>query len=421
MKRLGALTCVAVTLFAALALTVPLAAQEQPQNASKTYYTVQNLGTLGGTFSWAYGISNKGSITGYATLPGDTAYRTFLWRKGLMTDLGTLGGPNSGSYGGINERGEIAGLAETAAPDPFGEDFCHLGTYLTCAPSLWRDGVMTELPTLGGNNGNAISINNRGWAVGGVENSTPDDCGAQLFQVMPVIWKNGQIEELPVLSGDTRGYANGINDHGQAVGSSRTCTVHHAVLWENGTVTDLASLGGTYSVANGINNQGKVFGISYLSDDLIGHAFLWQKKTGMMDLGTLPGDFFSYALGIDNKGRVVGTSCDESGNCRAFLWQNGVMTDLNTLIPAGSPWFLVEADWINSRGKIVGLAFNMTTGEGHAFLATPRECELGSQCDAVAAQRNNRARPTVILPENVRKMIQQRQGGRLGVGLMRPR
>lgn len=75
----------------------------------------------------------------------------------------------------------------------------------------------------------------------------------------------------------------------------------------------------------------------------------------------------------------------------------------------------------NSRWEIVGLAFNMTTGEGHAFLATPRNCVSGSQCDALAAPSNNRARPTVVLPENVRTLLQQRQGGRFGVGLMRPR
>ena len=420
MKRLGALTCVVVTLFVALALTVRMAGQERPMVGKARHYTVHDLGTLGGTFSWAYSINNKGSITGFATLPGDTANRAFLWRKGVMTDLGTLGGPNSTAIYVINERDEIAGAAETTAPDPFGEDFCGFGTFLTCAPFLWRSGSMTPLATLGGNNGQASSVNNRGLVVGGVENSTPDDCGIHLFQRKPVIWKNGQIEELPVLSGDTLGFAYGINDHGQSVGTTNTCTVAHASLWENGTVTDLGNLGGTISVANNINNRGQVFGDSYLPGDLTNHAFLWQKDMGMKDLGTLPEDFSSVAWGIDNKGRVVGTSCDESGNCRAFLWQNGVMTDLNTLIPADSPWFLVEADWINARGEIVGLAFNIVTGEGHAFLATPRHCGSGARCEALAPQSNNRARPTVVLPKNIRKLLQQRQGSRFG-GPMGPR
>jgi probable HAF family extracellular repeat protein len=52
-------------------------------------------------------------------------------------------------------------------------------------------------------------------------------------------------------------------------------------------------------------------------------------------LGTLPGDVSSGAKDINNKGQVVGQSCDINQNCRAFLWQNGMMTDLNTLVPGG--------------------------------------------------------------------------------------
>ncbi|MFI5113542.1 MAG: hypothetical protein ACHP7J_00255 [Terriglobales bacterium] len=429
MKRLGALACVAVTLFAVLALTVPLAAQEQPQKANKTHYTVQDLGTLGGTLSWAYGINEKGSISGVAFLSGDTAIHSFLWRKGRMTDLGTLGGSNSSPVYKPNERDEVVGLAETSTPDPFHDVLCTglffgLDSGLACAPFLWRNGVITSLPnTLGGPDSRANSINNRGQVVGDAENSTPESNCDFPFQMKPVIWEHGQIAELPTLSGDTQGFALGINDHGQAVGWTRSmdCTVQHAVLWENGTVTDLGSLGGKYSDAFSINNQGQAFGQSNLPGDLTFHAFLWQKHVGMTDLSTLPGDFSSIAWSIDNKGRVVGTSCDASGNCRAFLWQHGTMTDLNTLIPDGSPWFLVEADGINSRGEIVGAAFNATTGELHAFLATPKGCGKGAESDSLAAQSDNRARPTVVLPENVRKLLQQRKGSRFGVGLMRPR
>ncbi|MBZ5723087.1 MAG: hypothetical protein LAO03_22335 [Acidobacteriia bacterium] len=417
MKRLGALTCVAVTLFAALAITVPLAAQEQPQNANKTHYTVQDLGTFGGTLSWAYGINNKGSVTGFATLPGDTEKHGFLWRKGRMTDLGILGGPNSSPFYKPNERDEVVGGAETSGADPSGEDYCGFGTYLTCLPFLWRHGVMTPLPTLGGNNGIAAFINNRGQVVGNAENTTPDSCGLHNFQTKPVLWQHGQIEELPLLPGDTNGIAQGINDRGQVAGFSgcNPFSLSSAVLWEKGTVTPLDSLGGNASGGTGINNRGQVFGYSYLADNVTYHGVLWQEGAGMQDLGTLPGDAYSDAWAIDEKGRVVGTSCDASFNCRAFLWQDGSMTDLNALIPADSPWFLWEADGINPRGVIVGLAVNMTTGEFHAFLATP------TQSGSLAMQRNNVARPTLVQPENVRKLLQQRQGSRFGVGLTRPR
>lgn len=201
----------------------------------------------------------------------------------------------------------------------------------------WRQclGVITPLPKLDGPNSRANYVNNRGHVVGSAENSTPQSNCIFPFQMKPVIWEGDQIKELPTLSGDTQGYALGINDQGQAVGwtLSKDSTVFHAVVWKNGAVTDLGSLGGTYSDAFSINNRGQVIGRSNLSGDLTHHAYLWRKHLGMADLGTLPGDFSSVPWGIDNKGRVVGTSCDASGNCRAFLWQSGVMTDLNLLYP----------------------------------------------------------------------------------------
>jgi probable HAF family extracellular repeat protein len=90
----------------------------------------------------------------------------------------------------------------------------------------------------------------------------------------------------------------------------------------------------------------------------------------MQDLGTIPGDVASVALGINDSGEVVGISFDPSFNPRAFVRQNGVMTDINTLIPAGFPLFLLTACSVNSRGEIIGLAVT-STGEAHGYLATP--------------------------------------------------
>ncbi len=400
--KLRVLTCItAISLLAALTLPQPCRAQQELPR-----YTVQDLGTLGGSFSWAYGINNKGSVSGMAYLFGDTAVHAFLWQNGRMTSLGTLGGSNSWAIYKPNDSNAVVGGAETSFPDPSGEDFCNFGfgTNLTCVPFLWRQGVMTSLPTLGGNNGTAGYINNRGQIVGAVENTTPDSCGLNSFEIRPVLWQHGQINELPLLASDTNGVANSINDNGRAVGWSG-CTPFlssNAVLWERGTVTSLGNMGGA-SGANGINNRGQIFGYSYLSDNMTFHAVLWERDMAMRDLGMLSGDAYSEAWGIDDKGRVVGGSYDANYSGRAFLWQDGVMVDLNTLIPADSQWFLVEADGINAGGEIVGLAFNMATGEAHAFLATPK----GSvpEADAFAAQV---ARPTPVLPKNVLKMVQQR-------------
>jgi len=420
MKRHTAptLTCItAMTLFVALALPVQSAAQEQQQEHKKEQphrYRVTDLGTLGGTFSLAGGLNNRGDVEGFSTLSGDTTIHAFLWRKGHMTDLGTLGGPNSTASWRLNERSKVGGAAETSTPDPLGEDFCGFGTHLICLPTVWRKGVPAPLPTLGGSNGFAAGVNNRGQVVGYAENSTPDPtCEApQVLQFKPVAWEKGQVQELPTLFGDSAGFAAMINDRGQAVGVSGSCTRSiHAVLWQNGTVTDLGSLGGTENFASDMNNQGQVTGLSNLPGDAAFHAFLWENGV-MTDLGTLPEDVSSSGDGINRKGQVVGGSFDADGNGRASLWQNGVIADLNTLIPADSPLFLIEATGtINSRGQIAGFALQKSTGEIHAFLATPREEEEeedGAQSATPAVLSVTSQSSKVVLPENVRKMLKQR-------------
>ena len=404
----------AMTLFAALAVPVRLAAQEPQQKAHRTqYYTVQDLGTLGGTYSLAGGINNNGLVEGYSALTGDQNEHASLWWKHIgPIDLGTLGGPNSDAGWRPSERGEVGGGSDTTTTDPNGEDFCGYGTYLICLPFVWRDGVMTVLPTLGGNNGWAAGFNNRGQLVGQAElNAVDPTCvlPSDYLQVGAAVWENGKIKNLPALPGDPDAYAFSINDNGQATGGSGNCSIPpvHAVLWQKGKAMDLGNLGGTISEGVDINNQGQVVGLSYLAGDTNYHAFLWQKCTGMIDLGTLPGDVDSSGDGINNNGQVVGGSCsqDVESSCRAFLWQNGVMTDLNTLIPPNSPLYLLEATGtINDQGQIAGIALQISTGQTHAFLATPtnRHWEISE-------------RPKVVLPENVRKLLQQRRGGRFGV------
>jgi probable HAF family extracellular repeat protein len=153
MKSTTLTSIATMTLFAALALPLRVAAQEQQQQTAQMlpHYTVTDLGTLGGTFGQAFGINNKGEVVGWSTLPGDTVTHAFLWRKGLITDLGAFGGTVSVAYA-INERSEVVGTSETSVPDPLGEDFCAYGDHLICLPFLWRGGVMTALPTLGGDN-----------------------------------------------------------------------------------------------------------------------------------------------------------------------------------------------------------------------------------------------------------------------------
>jgi probable HAF family extracellular repeat protein len=409
---------ITLTLPLALLMVARMAAQQQQQQSIEhPRYSVTDLGTLGGTFSFATGINNKGWVDGFSNLSGDTTQHAFLWRDGVMTDLGALGGPNSGvSFWGRrpNERGEVAGAAQTSTPDPTGEDYCaFINNFFSeppapfvCLPFVWQDGVIIPLPTLGGN-GNAAQVNNRGQVAGQVDGMP--DCPPGTPHPIPVVWENGALHVLPRLPGDPYSGPNAINDNGQSVGVSvKDCvaSVAHAVLWEGDRVTYLGSLGGNaFDEAADINNQARVVGFSSLPGDTDFHAFFFTEGNGMQDLGALPGDASSFAVGINSKNQVVGTSCAPatpscSGNVRAFIWENGVMRDLN-ILTAGSPLFLLAAFDINSREEVVGLALNTTTQEAHAFLASP-------VAGTAIAPGQTSQRPNGVIPPSVRELLRAR-------------
>jgi probable HAF family extracellular repeat protein len=428
MHTTNATTRALIAVFGLLSLICGVSAVAQIENrhrTDQTRYRVVDLGTLGGTSSAGWGTNDRSWISGVSSLPGDMQTRAFLWREGVMADLGTLGGPNSWSYFPLNDRGAVTGGAETSTLDPRGEDFCGFGTYLACLPVIWRHGSIAALPLLGGGNGAAFGLNNRGQVAGEAETNVvePTCVSPQVLQFKPVIWDRDGIHELPRSPGDPIGAALAINDRGEAVGWSGTCapgygpheTFLHALLWNDGTMIDLGSLGGkTNVVAADINNRGQVIGYSNLANDASHHAFLWHAGV-MRDLGTLPGDSSSEASDINDLGQVVGASLDETGNPRAFLWQRGAITDLNALIPDDSPLFLLYGGSINSRSEITGVALLKATAEVHAFLATPcgrdrfesRDCEYESS-DSPAARNQSSQRPKIMVPEDVRTLLQRR-------------
>ena len=147
------------------------------------------------------------------------------------------------------------------------------------------------------------------------------------------------------------------------------------MLWQGGAVVDLGNLGGTGALAGhhacALNNRGQVVGHSDLTGDMAFHGFLWTWETGMRDIGTLPGDVASIALGISDKGVIVGVSLDSKFNPRAIVFENGAMTDLNAVVSSNpQKLYLLFAESINAHGQIVGLAAT-SDGDLHGFLATP--------------------------------------------------
>ena len=135
----------------------------------------------------------------------------------------------------------------------------------------------------------------------------------------------------------------------------------------------------------------------------------------MRDLGTVPGDSNSGAIGINDAGVVVGVSSDDSGNLRAFIRLNGTLIDLNRLIPAGSPFHLLLANSINSRGEIIGVAVDSRDNQTHGFLAIPSNGEAGDESAVAVTEGLSR-------PENAGDLLpRQLLFGRAGAWLSRPR
>ena len=116
---------------------------------------------------------------------------------------------------------------------------------------------------------------------------------------------------------------------------------------------DLGTFGGGSSQAFGINDRGQIVG-EFLTADDNQDAFLYSRGL-VQDLGSLLGGS-TFALGINNRGEVVGHSTDPFNiSTRAFLYSDGQMHNLNSLIPPDSGWTLVVATGIDDAGQIVRL------------------------------------------------------------------
>jgi probable HAF family extracellular repeat protein len=390
-------------------------------------YTLTDLGPVG-PGGQPFFITSNSLISGAAQASDGTEHAV-IWYKGRQMDIGTLGLSGSNSFGfGVNEKGQVVGQAQTWTTDESHEDFCGFqalglpSSGTTCLPFLWQNGSMTPLPTLGGFNGAANMINSAGDVAGISENSTLDlDCPApQKFQFKPVVWQRGQPQELPTF-GDPEGIALAINASGLLVGASGNCSTfnpqllfalspRHALLWQDGKAVDLGNLGGNNqsgegfgNVALNLNNKGQVVGASDLPGDATSHAFLWTQPTGMKDLGTLEGDIISSAININDAGDVVGVSIDANFNPRAVIVQNGTMTDLNALVPSGTPLFLLLACSINAGGEIIGLAVD-NAGEPHGYLLVPANGASGNGSAPAVSQ--NVAKPPA-LSDNARRLVQR--------------
>ena len=353
--------------------------------------------TVGGSFNVAAAINSSGWLAGYANEADDLTRQAAVWRDGRIDTLGTLGGPNSAVvWTGLTDGGMIVGIAETDELDPNGESWSCTPFFATgvatghvCRGFYWENGAMYGLPTFGGTHGYAADVNPRGqivgWAENLVEDPTCNPSGTQKFQFRAALWepRRGTMRDLRPWPGDSTSAATAINARGQAVGISGDCDVavgsfsaKRGVLWEpDGSIVEIGGLGGqAWHTPTDVNSRGDVVGFSNPAgvpgNAFQPKAFLWTRAGGIDSLPTLDGHTFAQAYAVNDRGQVVGRSCG-AGGCRAVLWQNGEVTNLNDLRPDGFEHTLTAARDITGEGVITGNLVETGTGRNLPYVAEP--------------------------------------------------
>lgn len=293
-------------------------------------------------------INNHGVIVGAAVrLSGFVPVRAFLWTgSGPTIDLGDLGVFEFSQALGINDAGQVIGVAEVADPrSSTGHDFHGF---------FWENGTITDLPPLGNDtDSQAIAINE----LGEVLVDSFDSAGRDRYY----IWSHGRVDQLGRLNADPggpSGLASSMNDSRQIVGS----VVHadgqeRAFLWQNGTLTDLGLAPGDdfFSFANKITNDGRIVGESWAFDNVNTHGsrgqgIVWQGGSFVRTVPPLPGDWAASLLGANGSGTSVGYSGFPS---RAIVSFGGAAMNLNALVSGQPSQFLYQGRDVNERGQIV--------------------------------------------------------------------
>lgn len=388
--------------------------------------------------NFAFDIADSGLVAGASEnnaldpLTNAPISLAVLWNRDKVINLGTLGGYESAAAA-VSDRGDVVGGALALTPDPFPGrcpmvcDFFIYGNGTEAHAFLWHDGTMQDLGTLGGPDSGAFFVNDRREIAG----ASDVDYSSHITienphggpTVHPFLWADGEMLDLvadapPDMFGGTYGIATGLNNRGEVTGIMNLTgdTTWHSFLWAEGAITDLGTLGGSNTTAIWLNRHGHVVGKSDVAamctacpagdQNQLHHPFMW--KDGVMkDLGLLYDDTAGVAYSANAKDQAVGVidpctavnydSC-EAPIYHSFLWENGSIVDLQTLLLPGSGITLdcasgggrgcVGAYNINDRGEIAAQGV-LSNGDSRALLLIP--CDQnhadveGCEYDMVAA------------------------------------
>jgi probable HAF family extracellular repeat protein len=397
-RSLGRRTLVAIPALVALIATVAVAAvvltsvRHQrtpiaPGGGGRYAYTLADLGTFGGPSSFidepGVPLTSLGTLLGQADLstrdrdyphcsPGGGCADRYIqhaaaWLDGTLTDLGALPGQNSSAIFEQNGSGVGVGGSEDGLTDPF------TGTAASVAV-MFENGKVIKLGALpGGYESLAQDVNDQGQVAGISSNGIRDRYACWIFgnqppcgwttEVRAVVWRNGRISDLGTLGGPDA-LVTAENDQGEIAGESYTSNRLSATssqlpeapfLWKNGRMINLGTLGGTSGQASWLNDSGEVVGQSNLRGDGLYNAFLWNGRR-MIDL--TPGMVKASATWINDRGDVTGYTCTtQTSACNPFLWRHGKLTQLPVVdaginLSGAEPGVVPNA--VNNLDQIVG-------------------------------------------------------------------
>jgi probable HAF family extracellular repeat protein len=337
-------------------------------------YMLIDLGTLGGLVSYAYDVNSNDQVVGYS-LTADGRDRAFRFEDvnrngvadaGEMVDLGALAGDAASYAWGINDAGAVVGTSRsTPMPEESGVER---------AVRFNPGAAPTDLAL--GEGSNAFAINNRGQIAGGAavgirslgfirsatgtvtsfEGGMP---GAAYTDVRAIDFFAAAVGFTSAFVGDS-GFLR-LPDGTTTLVGHPSPALPYSYAW------DIAETGPTpggayYVTGEGFNSAGEY------------HAFLYHSGTdAVTDLGTLPGFGGSAGYGVQGNGTVVGRAEPVEGGpgpSHAFIYGDGVMRDLNDLLPHDSGWTLTEARAISPTGAIAGFGI-APDGATRAFLLRP--------------------------------------------------
>jgi probable HAF family extracellular repeat protein len=328
--------------------------------ASATTYTLTDLGTLGGSTSYAEAVNDYGVVAGASNNNGSSKIFGAIYTGGGWLNIGS-GFSSAGGYAnGINDNGLVSGWKPGASAATFvyntnTSTYTNIGTQpgvcngaarVLCGCNSYYTGIDSSYLN---------SINSSGEIVGEYLTSAGNLNG--------YIWNGSSTTNVP--SPGTMSMT-GINNSGVAVGNYQAGSnpIPTGFYYSGGTaltsITDMA-----YPEAI---NGNDVVGADQEAPGVIEAAVYTLGNSSATYLGFLPGDSFSVAYSASSSGTVVG-----AGTTDAFVYSNGVMTDLNTLVQGGLGPFseLNFAYGISPNGEyIVGDGTIASTGYTHGFLLT---------------------------------------------------